>query len=148
MKKYLILLLTTMLFIANVATAQFRKVPATVTEAFKVKFPYAKNVSWSDKITSFQASFDQDDTKWAASFGSKGDWKKTEKDLVLNDLPGVVNDELKDTKYAGWTTKAVTRIEENDGKFEYRIFIEKSSINKKYVYLSKEGQVLRESQTL
>ncbi len=46
------------MFVAlNVTHAQLRKVPADVTEAFKAKFPDAKNVEWKDKLTAFLASY-------------------------------------------------------------------------------------------
>ena len=148
MKKQIVLFLTAALLTVSSVFSQLRKIPAEVTEAFKAKFPQAKNVSWTDKISSFQASFDQDETKMQASFNSKGEWKKTEKDLVLTDLPGVINKEMQNSKYEGWTIKSATQIVESDDKFEYRIQIEKSALKKKVIYISKEGEVLRESITL
>lgn len=148
MKKQIFLFLAAILFTATGVFSQLRKIPAEVTEAFKAKFPYAKNVSWTDKVTAFQASFDQDESKMQASFNSKGDWKKTEKELVLADLPGVINKEMQNSKYEGWTVKSATQIVESDDKFEYRFQIEKSALKKKIIYMSKEGEVLRESITL
>ncbi len=37
--------------------AQFRKIPAVVTDAFKAKYAAASGVSWRDKLSSFQADF-------------------------------------------------------------------------------------------
>lgn len=149
MKKQFILLISVFLLTASAAFSQLRKIPAEVTEAFKNKFPAAKNVSWSDKITAFEASFDQEDTKMHTSFSAKGDWKKTEKELANADIPAAIKEGFTATKYsADWTIKSATEITETDGKHEFKLVIEKSALQKKNIYLNADGGLLREAVTL
>jgi hypothetical protein len=148
MKKGFSLLMAIFLLTATVAFGQLRKIPAEVTEAFKVKFPDAKNVSWSDKVTSFEASFEDKAEKLQASFSSKGEWKKTEKQLVVADIPAAIKDGLKATKFAEWTIKSAIEINDTDGKHEYRLVVEKSALQKKNVYFSPDGALIRDAVTL
>ncbi len=54
MKKILIPMLAVPLCRQS-AQAQFRKVPSDVTNAFKAKFPDAKDLEWKDRLTYFRA---------------------------------------------------------------------------------------------
>ena len=148
MKKGVFLLSTVFLLTVSSAFSQLRKIPAEVTEAFKTKFPAAKNVSWSDKLTAFEASFNEGNAKLRASFSSKGEWKKTEKDWNSADMPAAIKEGYKSTKYSDWTIKSVTEITENDDKHEFRLAIEKSTLKKKSVYFNSDGSLLREAVTL
>jgi hypothetical protein len=145
MNKKVAFFLAFCLISVSFAFSQMRKIPAEVTEAFKIKFPAATAVSWTDKLTAFQAGFEQEGTRWQASFSPKGEWKKTEKELPADEQPAFVLSLLKEDKYNGYTLKSVTEIWENDDSRQYRLSIEKSAFKKKYVYLNKEGEVLRES---
>ncbi len=53
------LLFVLSLALTNNMLAQVRSVPASVTEAFKTKYPSASNVEWKDKLSAFVAVFDQ-----------------------------------------------------------------------------------------
>ena len=66
-----------LLFVMFSANAQFRKIPAEVTDSYKVKYENASGVSWKDKHTSFQAEFKQGDQEMRATFSSTGEWIKT-----------------------------------------------------------------------
>ncbi len=148
MKKQLIVFVAAVLLMASTGFSQLRKIPAEVTEAFKIKYPAAKNVSWNDKITSFEASFNEEHAKQRASFSSKGEWKKTEKDWTSATMPAAIREGYKATKYADWTIKSVTEITENDDKHEFRLAIVKSTLKKKNIYLNADGDLLREAVTL
>lgn len=65
------------------AEAQFRKIPAEVTDSFETKFNDAAKVSLRDNITSFQASFKQGDDDVKAFFSAKEEWLKTETKLYI-----------------------------------------------------------------
>ncbi len=80
--------------------AQFSKIPAVVTDAFKAKYNNAASVSWKDKITSFQADFKVGDRTMKSTFSSKGEWLKTESRFDYKSLPGEVKDGFKKSKYA------------------------------------------------
>jgi len=128
--------------------AQFRKIPAEVTDSFKTRFNDATKVSWRDNITYFQATFKKENAAVKASFSPKGEWLKTEKSYSLNSLPEEIKDGFKKSKYTDWTVKEVMFIEEKDKPAKYRIQVRKSDLQKKNLYFSKAGQLLEEAITL
>ena len=132
----------------NVAQAQLRKVPADVTEAFKTKFPAAKNVEWKDKLTAFLASYEKDGVKYQSKFNSKGEWLQTEKEIEEDDLPAEVKDGLSKSKFTEWKIKSVAEIENNNNDIQYRLFVRKSGIEKKYLYFDKDGKLIKDSITI
>lgn len=147
MKKYFLLLVAAVMF-TSISFSQLRKLPAQVTDAFKNKYPQATSVAWKDMLSSFQASFVQDNEKYEATFNSKGEWKKTERIVEVAKLPEAVSKSIRTSKYADWTIKNALQIEEADGGLEYRILVDKSTLQKKYVYLNRDGQILKEVVTL
>jgi len=148
MKKQFVAFIAVLLLTASAGFSQLRKIPADVTEAFKTKFPAAKNVSWNDKITAFEASFNEEDATLRASFSSKGEWKKTEKEWTGTTMPAAIKEGYKASKFTDWTIKSVTEITENDDKHEFRLAIEKSTLKKKNIYFNSDGSLLREAVTL
>src|SRR5581483_3195144 len=98
-----------LLFAATGVQAQFRSVPAVVTDSFKLKYPSATGVSWSDKLSGFQASFTEKNDKYTARFGNKGDWQWSTKRITMEQVPAAVKDGLSKSKYAGseWEVKTV-----------------------------------------
>jgi hypothetical protein len=148
MKKILIALL---LIVAGTTAvmAQIRKMPAEVTNALKEKFPYAENVSWKDKLTSWEAEFTNKGVETQAWFSSKGEWKETDKSMSFDQLPEAVKDGLDKSKYNEWTPGEVAEITKKDKELQYRIYVEKSSlVQKKYLYFNAKGQLQREVQSL
>ncbi len=143
-------MLTILLLIGVVVagTAQFRKIPSDVTDAFRKKFPNAEKVAWKDKLSSFQASFIMDDDQYTASFSSSGDWEETDRKSSYDELPDDVKDGFEKSKYAEWKPGDVYVVEKRDEDISYRIFVKKSSLQKKYLYFSSEGQLLRDALTL
>jgi putative PepSY-like beta-lactamase-inhibitor len=149
MKKLLVLSFLTLICTSAVpAFAQFRKVPAEVTEALKSKYPDANNVSWKDKISVFVASFDMDNEKYEARFDEKGAWKSTTKEISKDALPGEVKDGWEKSKYADWDLNAVYSIELPDDVMQYRLQVSKSDIQKKNLLFNSDGKLLRDNITL
>ena len=128
--------------------AQLRKIPAEVTDAFKAKYPNAEKVEWSDKLSSFEASFKNGSDELKAYFTSKGEWKNTEKELGDKEVPAAVQESLDKSKYADWEVKSQTEITKADGKVEYRIVVKKSAVEKKNLYFSNDGQLLKDPLTI
>lgn len=144
-KWILSLALSIVMFSAN---AQFRKIPAEVTDSFKTRFNDATKVSWRDNIISFQASFKKGNDNVKASFTSKGEWLKTEKNFTFENSPEELKDGFKKSKYTDWTVKEVVLVEEKDKQPQYRILVRKSDLQKKNLYFSQSGQLLEEAITL
>lgn len=147
MKKYIVVVLLLLGF-TTTGIAQFRKIPADVTDAFRKKFPNAENVSWKDKLSAFQASFVMDEEEYTASFSSSGDWQETDRKSSFDDLPDDVVDGFQKSKYAEWETGDVYVIEKKDEDLTYRIFVKKNSLQKKYLFFNSDGELLRDALTL
>jgi hypothetical protein len=147
MKKLLVALVLICAFAAP-SFAQFRKVPAEVTEALKTKYPDASNVSWKDKISVFVASFDMDNEKYEARFDEKGNWKSTTKEISKDALPEQVKDGWEKSKYADWDLNAVYSIELPDDVMQYRLQVSKSDIQKKNLLFNSDGKLLKDNITL
>lgn len=142
-------ILTVVVLLMSVsAFAQIRKIPAEVTEAFKTRYPHAEKVEWGDRLSDFEASFVLNNVNMRARFNSKGEWLISETVMKFEDLPAEVNDGYQKSKYTDWEIKEITRIDKHAEAIQYRIFIRKSGIQKKYLYLDKDGKLLREALTL
>jgi hypothetical protein len=150
MKKLLILSFFFAFITASATSsfAQFRKIPAEVTDALKEKYPDATGVSWKDKVTVFAASFEMDNEKYEVRFTDKGEWKSTEKEINENDLPGDVKDGWEKSKYADWDLKVIYSIELPDNVMQYRLQVAKSDIQKKNLLFNSDGKLLRDNITL
>jgi hypothetical protein len=148
MKRTFALMLATTLFLSATLSAQIRKIPSAVTSAFSTKYTGTKNVSWSDKITAFQADFDMDTHHYQASFSSKGEWKRTEKTITAEELPSAVTDGLNKSKYKDWTFKDWKEVIYKDGSHEFRLYGKKNDLQKKYLFFGEDGQLLRDAITL
>ena len=132
----------------NSSTAQLRKVPAAVTEAFKEKYPDTKNVEWKDKLSVFQASYDVNDVRYTSKFNSKGEWLQTEKEMDEAALPAEVKEGFGKSKFTDWELKTVTRIENKDNQLQYRLLVKKSGVEKKYLYFNGEGKLVKDTITI
>ena len=133
----------------NTAHAQVRKLPAEVTEAFRQKYPMAKNVEWRDRLSGFTAVFDLDNVHYEAKFTNKGFWQSTENKIADADIPAAVKDGFDKSKYAEeWTIKTAYKIALREDKTQYRLDIEKNDIQKKHLYFDPTGRLLRDNITL
>ena len=130
------------------AHAQIRKVPAEVTEAFKAKYPDTKNVEWKDKLTGFQVSYEMKGVQYQSKFSNKGEWLQTEKSISEEALPAPVKDGYGKSKYTDWQLKEVSQIESKDNSIQYRLFVRKSGVEKKYLYFNPEGKLVRDEITI
>jgi hypothetical protein len=137
-----------LLFTFQQSGAQIRKIPAEVTDAFKVKYPDASAVEWKDKLTVFQADFELKDEKFQARFNSAGEWQETEKSIEEDDLPAPVSEGFGKSKFTEWEVREVSMIDKKDGARQYRILVKKSDIEKKYLFFDKDGKLLRDAYTL
>ncbi len=132
----------------NSSTAQLRKVPAAVTEAFKEKYPDTKNVEWKDKLSVFQVSYEMNGGKYNTRFSSKGEWLQTEKEIDEAALPAGVKEGFDKSKFTEWELKTVTRIENKDNLVQYRLLVKKSGVEKKYLYFNEEGKLVKDAITI
>lgn len=125
-------------------SAQMRKIPATVTEAFRNRYPHAVNVAWKDKISFFEADFQLNNSDMIAKFSSDGNWQSTEREMDLSALPQTVKDGFSKSKYADWTVQTVTEVQENTQPLQYKITVKKSGLQKKNLVFSAAGKLIKE----
>lgn len=134
------------LLTAGMVSAQLRKVPAEVTDAFKAKYPDARQVEWKDKLTRFDVDFVSNNLQSTASFSNDGKWQKTEQKMEFENLPATVKDGFNKSKYNDWTPGSVTKISSADEGIQYKVYAEKSSIvQKKFLYFNEQGQLIKDT---
>lgn len=150
MKKALLSLFVIALIAASTtpARAQFRKVNADVTNSFTQKYPMATDIEWKDKLSGFTANFTLDNIAYLASFTNKGIWESTEQRIEEDDLPEVIKDSYRKSKYAEWTIGKIDKIQLPDSVVQYRVEAVKNDIQKRNLYFSSKGRLLRDKLTL
>ncbi len=125
--------------------AQFRKIPAVVTDAFKAKYASASGLEWKDKLTSFEADFKSGGKDMKAFFTSKGEWIKTETEHTFNSLPVEVKDGFKKSKYADLSVLSVMQVEDKEKGVLYKIAVKKNDYNKRNLVFSASGQLVSDN---
>ncbi len=134
---------------AGAVTAQIRKIPGEVTDAFRTQYPSATKASWGDKLSSFQVTFTMDNGIYVAKYGSKGDWKGTEQTITADKLPQPVKEGYDKSKYTDeWKVKEYTVLYMPGNITQYRLLIRKSGLQKKYLVFNASGKLLSDSSTL
>jgi hypothetical protein len=146
MKK--VFLFSLFLSIVFFAEAQIRKIPADVTDAFAARYPHATRVEWKDKLEYFEATFELNGSSITASFSSKGEWEGSERIVNFDDLPDEVKDGFQKSKYADWQKKSVYELQELGKPLQYRVYVQKSGLQKKNLYFDINGKLLKESMIL
>jgi hypothetical protein len=130
-----------------IAGAQMGKIPAKVTDAFATLYPHASHVEWKEKLEHFQAKFQLNGCTITADFSSKGEWEGSERELSFEQLPDEVQSGFLKSKYAERRRTDACEIQQLGKPLQYRISVEKSSIQKK-LYFDVNGKLLKESMTL
>ena len=118
------------------------KIPESVKETFTSQYPDAENVTYEDNLVSVQVHFQVNGEKMKASYNTKGRWKDTEKDWSFDQLPDSVKDGFQKSKYADWKVVETKVIYRPGGADRYRIKVEKSDLQKKYVYFNEAGRLV------
>jgi hypothetical protein len=142
--KYLLLISTCFLFSITVH-AQLFTVPELVKQNFNKQYPDAKDLKWSDGLDNHTVRFTLNDKKLKASYTPKGDWNWTETQVTMEQLPKVVQDGFKDSKYKEWLVKDIVAIEKPRAVAnEYKIIVQKSMITKKILVFDAKGRLYEE----
>jgi hypothetical protein len=135
-------------FLVASTQAQFRKIPSEVTDSMKARFTSATHVTWKDKVTSFQAEFTQGQDNLKANFTSKGEWLRTERKYAFDKVSADIKNGFAKSKYADWSVKEVTEIDDAKEGKRLRITVRKGEMAKRYLFFSPSGQLLSDSMTL
>ncbi|HTL10333.1 MAG TPA: PepSY-like domain-containing protein [Chitinophagaceae bacterium] len=128
--------------------AQPRKVPAEVADAFKAKYPNTSNADWKERQNVFQVNYEMDDVRYASRFTSKGEWIETEKELEEDQLPAEVKDGYSKSKFTDWELKRISWVQSKASGVQYRLFVRKNGLEKKYLYFDKTGRFIRDAASI
>lgn len=134
--------------ISQPLTAQIRKIPAVVTDAFKYKYRNAESVEWKDKLSHIVVYFQLDGARYEASFRNDGTWTGSQKEISREDLPEEVLDGLDKSKYSEWEIVNYYELIQPSDKLEYRLVVSKSDLNKRDLTFSTKGRLIRDKLTL
>ena len=143
MKKWIFL----NLFLLNaiiITQAQIREIPGVVTEALSARYPHAVNVSWKDRLTSFQADFQLNNHTMMANFNSKGEWQSCECMIDFSKLPASVKDGFSKSKYAVWEKISIAELQAMGNPVQYKIVVQKGALQKKGLYFNADGVLQKE----
>ncbi len=147
MKKLSVLFIGVLVMVSS-SFAQFKTVPAEVTNAFTTSYPTAKNVTWKSGFASYEARFEWNGDATVAKYSNKGEWKETERLRKFDSLAVAVKDGFKKSKYPDWEIREVKELREKDKETLFRIYVRKSDLNKKYLYFNADGRLVKDAMTL
>ncbi|HWJ30224.1 MAG TPA: PepSY-like domain-containing protein [Flavisolibacter sp.] len=128
--------------------AQIRQIPIAVEDAFKKQYAKADSVDYEDNLINVRVHFLENGEKMIATYSNKGVWKETEKAWDYNKLTRDIQDGYQKSKYADWKVSETAIIYTPDGSEHYRIKVQKSDVQKKYLYFDKTGRLTRDTLTI
>ena len=143
-------LLTTILVsvICTTAHSQVTTIPDQAKQNFFRQYPDAKNIEWSNDVVNVNVSFEQDSNKLTAEYNNKGIWKWTLKEWSFEQLPNDVKEGFTKSKYAAREIKETKVLYLPGYVIQYRVKVEKSDLEKKYLFFNGEGRLLRSTVAL
>ena len=127
--------------------AQVINVPNKSEKHFAAKYPEAKNVDWTNSVTSYSARFTLNDEKYRANYHIDGTWDFTEKELDYGKLPAEVQDSFKKSRMSDWKVLGAALVDNSKNEKLYRVEVEKG-VSKKYVFYDGTGKEVRTTLTL
>ena len=145
-RRFLLVLLA--LFTGFASFSQLRQIPKLVRENFAQQYPMATDVDFDDDLVDVNVHFLLNGEKMNAEYNNKGMWRSTEKKWTFDKLPDAVKDGYDKSKYVGRDIKEVVIIYYPGDVIQYRIKTEKSTLERKYLYFTPEGRLLRDSITI
>jgi hypothetical protein len=130
------------------SNAQVTTIPDQAKQNFFKQYPDATNVEWSNNVVNVNVRFEQDSNKLFAEYNNKGIWKWTLKEWTYDQLPGDVKEGFSKSKYAGRDVTE-TRVMYLPGYvIQYRLKVEKSDVEKKYLFFNGDGRLVRSTVAL
>jgi hypothetical protein len=141
--------IVTVLLMATVTSfSQVTKVPDAAKENFTRQYPNAQDIDWDNDVVNVNVRFTLDGESMNAEYNNKGIWRSTIQKFNFVRLPEAVKNGFSKSKYADREVKEVVVVHYPGDVTQYRIKVEKSSVEKKYLYFSPEGKLIRDSITL
>lgn len=128
--------------------SQVTSVPEQAKKNFEAQYPTAQHVKWDNDIVNVNVKFELNGEKMNAVYSNKGTWKHTLKDWTFDKLDPAVQDGFTKSKYADRTVTEVKIVLLPSGAMQYRLKVEKNDVQKKYLYFTTTGRLLRTSVTI
>jgi len=129
------------LLFASISMQAQLKVPVVITSAFSKQFPDAMNMKWGkENAKEYEVEFQSKNIKMSANYDLQGNWRETETEITIKDLPEAVVQSIH-TKYPGSVISGADKIEKPGGKIIYEADI-KTNGKKKEVELFEDGKFL------
>lgn len=147
MKKLITLLVAATMFSVS-ASAQVTKVPQSAKDNFARQYPAAENVEWDNEVLNASVRFELNGEKMIADYTNKGIWKSTLKEISFDNLPETVKTGFRLSKYADREVTDAKTVYYPGNVIQYRVKVEKNDLQKKYLFFSPEGKLLRDTITL
>lgn len=117
------------------------KIPTAVLTTFKTKFPAADKVAWEmENNSEYEADFTIDGKKKSATFLKSGQWKQTEVEIPLSELPKAVTEAIA-ANFSGFKTEEAEKAETANGT-AYEVKIKKGKLAYD-VMVAGSGKVLK-----
>jgi hypothetical protein len=128
--------------------SQITSIPEQAKENFERQYPHAEHVKWENDIINVNVKFELDGEKMNAEYNNQGIWRSTLKEWSFDKLPEEVKEGLKKSKYAEREVKEVKVIYYPGDVIRYRLKVEKNNIEKKFLYFTTNGRLIRETITI
>lgn len=118
------------------------KVPQSVSELFKAKFPAAKKIEWEmENDQEYEAEFENGADEQSARFDRAGKWLETETEIKISELPQTVQDAIaKD--FPGYKVNEACKVESviHGNAYEVEVKKDKEEFD---VLLDASGKILK-----
>lgn len=143
------LVLAFLLGFSSVSLAQSAaEAEQNVEEDMRSRFPDVEEYTLKNQLLNFVVTFTREDVPYTVTYTSKGSWKETIYKFPQDSLPESVKVGFDKSKYAtDWEIIAVHRVESKN-KEQYRVTVQKGSIQKKYLFFNENGRLRKEAITL
>ena len=117
MKKMLLLILFSLLFLLTGCTIGIKQTPKAVRQAVDTRFPGAIHVEWERTLSNYKAEFYHDGREKEAQFGQDGTWLRTKTELTFLDIPAPIMKAAQE--YCDWEIDDILLFEQADGAPAY-----------------------------
>ena len=117
-------------------TAQ--NVPVAVKNAFAKSFPNTAVKKWDKEDGNYEANFSKDGKTMSATFDANGNWKETETDIQVGELPEAVVSYVK-SNYKGATIKEAAVLSNTESKKMYE-----AEVKGKDLLFDENGKFIKE----
>lgn len=116
---------------------------------FDKQYPDAKEVDWKGGVDNHTVVFKLNEKQYKASYTKDGSWNYTETSIAQDQLPKTVQLSFGNSKYNTWPVKdCIEVVKPRAEANEFKIIVQKSSINKRVLVFDAKGRLYEELRSL